>query len=109
MFRTHPSAEGWRRAHGPRLSRELPSPAVSSRRRDARVGLTAALVLLELVITSIRRAALGFNYGEWQLMHNHFSVGIIGFAPCHLPNANDCTCVPLQSWQILGLAWCAGR
>ncbi len=69
----------------------------------ARAGVAAVLVLVALVITSVRRVALGLNYENWRLLHDVFSVAIIGFALYHILNVNYYTSVPLQRWLIIGL------
>lgn len=69
----------------------------------ARAGVAAVLVLIALVITSVRRVALGLNYENWRLLHDVFSVAVIGFALYHILNVNYYTSVPLQRWLIIGL------
>jgi len=69
----------------------------------ARAGVAAVVVLLALVVTSVRRVALGLNYENWRLLHDVFSVAIIGFALYHILNVNYYTSVPLQRWLIIGL------
>ncbi len=69
----------------------------------ARAAVAAVVLLLALVVTSVRRVALGLSYETWRLLHDVFSVVIIGFALYHILNVNYYTSVPVQRGTIIGL------
>lgn len=75
----------------------------------ARAGVAAVTLLLGLVVTSVKRLALGLDYENWRLLHDVFTVGVIGFALYHILNVNYYTSMPLQRGLIigLGLSWAA--
>ena len=69
----------------------------------ARAGVAAVLVLLPLILTSVRRVALGLNYETWRLLHDVLSVAVIGFAFYHILNVDYYTSVALQRGLIIAL------
>ena len=69
----------------------------------ARAGVAAVLVLLPLILTSVRRVALGLSYETWRGLHDVFSVAVIGFAFYHILNVDYYTSVPLQRGLITAL------
>ncbi len=69
----------------------------------ARAAVAAVVLLLALVVTSVRRVALGLSYETWRLLHDILSVAIIGFALYHTLNVNYYTSVPVQRGTIIGL------
>ncbi len=69
----------------------------------ARAAFAAVVVLLALVVTSVRRVALGLSYETWRLLHDVFSVAIIGFALYHILSIDYYTSVPLQRGLTIGL------
>jgi predicted ferric reductase len=72
-------------------------------------GVTSVLFLIPLVVTSVRRVELGMNYESWRVVHDIFSVAVIGLAFYHILNVNYYTSVPLQRWVLIGLGviWAA--
>ncbi|MFO7741549.1 MAG: ferric reductase-like transmembrane domain-containing protein [Anaerolineae bacterium] len=70
----------------------------------ARAGVASVVILLVLVLTSVRRLALGLNYESWRTLHDAFSVGVIGFALYHILNVNYYTSVPVQRGLVIALA-----
>ncbi len=75
----------------------------------ARAGVAAVVVLLALVVTSVRRLALGLDYETWRFLHDVFAVAIVGFALYHVLNVNYYTSVPIQRglMSALGFTWVA--
>ncbi len=69
----------------------------------ARAGVASVVLLLVLVITSVRRMSLGLDYETWRLLHDVFSIGVIGFGLYHALEVNFYTSVPVQRGAILGL------
>ena len=75
----------------------------------ARAAVTATVLLILLVLTSVKRLALRLSYEAWRWLHDIFSVGIAGFALYHIFGVNYYTSIPLQRglWIALGVAWAA--
>lgn len=73
----------------------------------ARAGVVAILALILLIITSVRRVALGIGYEVWHIWHDIFSVVIAGLALYHIFNVDYYTSVPLQRglWIVMGVLW----
>lgn len=69
----------------------------------ARAAVASVLVLVPLILTSVRRIALGLDYETWRLLHDVFAVGVIGFGLYHILNINYYTSLPLQRGLIIGL------
>ena len=72
-------------------------------------GVTSVLFLIPLVVTSARRVELGMSYESWRVVHDIFSVAVIGLAFYHILNVDYYTSVPLQRGLLIGLGvlWAA--
>ena len=69
----------------------------------ARAGVASVVVLLLLILTSVRRIALGLDYETWRLLHDVFSVAVIGFAFYHVLKVDYYTSIALQRVLISAL------
>ncbi len=75
----------------------------------ARAAVAATVLLIMLVVSSVKRLALGLSYETWRLFHDVASVGVVAFALYHIFNVNYYTSVPLQRWLwvVMGVIWAA--
>jgi predicted ferric reductase len=73
----------------------------------ARAGTVAMLALILLIITSVRRVALGIDYEAWHIWHDVFSLIIMGLALYHIFEVDYYTAVPLQRglWVVMAVLW----
>ncbi len=73
----------------------------------ARAGLTSAVALILLVLTSVKRLSLKLSYETWRLLHDVLSIIIIALAFYHIYNVNYYMSVPIQRWLwgLLGILW----
>ncbi len=73
----------------------------------ARAGVLAVVALILLIVTSVRRRALGIGYEAWHLWHDIFTVVIMGLALYHILNVGYYTAVPLQRalWTLMAAIW----
>ncbi len=74
-----------------------------------RAGVLAFIALLGLVVTSIWRQWLKMSYEAWRILHNIFTVAVLGFAFYHIFRVNYFTSHPVQRilWVINLVVWAA--
>lgn len=73
----------------------------------ARAGVLAAVALIFLVLTSVKRLSLKLSYEAWRLLHDILSVAVVGFALYHIFKVDYYTSVPVQRWLwvVMGILW----
>lgn len=74
-----------------------------------RAGVLAFLALVGLIVTSIWRLWLRLSYEAWRILHNIFSVAVVGFAFYHILRVDYYMSLPIQ--RILWIVYiliCAG-
>jgi predicted ferric reductase len=72
-----------------------------------RAGVIAFIVLIGLIATSIWRLWLRLSYEAWRILHNIFSLAVIGFAFYHIVWVNYYTSQPIQRalWVAYIVVW----
>jgi predicted ferric reductase len=72
-----------------------------------RAGVVAFIALVALIVTSIWRLWLKMSYETWRILHNIFTVAVLGFAFYHIIKVNYFTSHPAQLalWIIYLAVW----
>jgi predicted ferric reductase len=70
----------------------------------ARAAVAGVLILIPLIVTSVKRVEIGLDYETWRLLHDLFSVAVIGLVLYHILNVNYYASVPLQRGLLIGLS-----
>jgi len=70
----------------------------------ARAAVASVLILIPLILTSVKRVELGLDYESWRVLHDIFSVAVIGLVLYHILNVNYYASVPLQRGLLIGLS-----
>lgn len=73
----------------------------------ARMGVTAVLLLIALIITSLYRMRLRIEYTAWRIWHGILATAIVALAMAHIVLARHYLNTPTKQvlWIALGLFW----